>query len=74
LELWYVSIPVISGFKIATWPLTIPVVLLDEADVFLEQRSFANLERNALVSGELDNGRHVLSSIYIADNLQSFSV
>ncbi|KAK2757815.1 ATPase [Colletotrichum kahawae] len=26
------------------------VVLLDEADVFLEQRSFANLERNALVS------------------------
>jgi hypothetical protein len=65
---------VISGFKIATWPLTIPVVLLDEADVFLEQRSFANLERNALVSGELDNGRHVLSSIYIADNLQSFSV
>jgi hypothetical protein len=28
------------------------VVLLDEADVFLEQRSFANLERNALVSGK----------------------
>nr|XP_036576490.1 ATPase [Colletotrichum truncatum]KAF6783246.1 ATPase [Colletotrichum truncatum] len=27
------------------------VVLLDEADVFLEQRSLANLERNALVSG-----------------------
>jgi hypothetical protein len=38
------------------WLLTIPVVLLDEADVFLEQRSFANLERNALVSGELHNG------------------
>jgi hypothetical protein len=37
------------------WSLTIPVVLLDEADVFLEQRSFANLERNALVSGELHN-------------------
>lgn len=26
------------------------VVLLDEADVFLEQRSLINLERNALVS------------------------
>ena len=26
------------------------MVLLDEADVFLEQRSMANLERNALVS------------------------
>lgn len=26
-------------------------MLLDEADVFLEQRSLANLERNALVSG-----------------------
>lgn len=29
------------------------VVLLDEADVFLEQRSLLNLERNALVSGKL---------------------
>jgi hypothetical protein len=28
------------------------VVLLDEADVFLEQRSLLNLERNALVSGK----------------------
>lgn len=28
------------------------VVLLDEADVFLEQRSLSNLERNALVSGK----------------------
>lgn len=27
------------------------VVLLDEADVYLEQRSSSNLERNALVSG-----------------------
>lgn len=27
------------------------VVLLDEADIFLEQRSLASLERNALVSG-----------------------
>ena len=40
--------------------LTPPVVLLDEADVFLEQRSFANLERNALVSGE-PNDRTMLS-------------
>ena len=40
--------------------LTPPVVLLDEADVFLEQRSFANLERNALVSGE-PNDRTILS-------------
>lgn len=30
----------------------IKVVLLDEADVFLEQRSLVNLDRNALVSGE----------------------
>lgn len=29
------------------------VVLLDEADVFLEQRSLSNLERNALVSGTI---------------------
>lgn len=28
------------------------VVLLDEAEVFLEQRSLVHLERNALVSGE----------------------
>lgn len=31
---------------------TFTVVLLDEADVFLEQRSLVNLERNALVSGQ----------------------
>lgn len=31
--------------------LTGLVVLLDEADVFLEQRTSKNLERNALVSG-----------------------
>lgn len=29
----------------------IPVLLLDEADVFLEERSLADLERNSLVSG-----------------------
>lgn len=28
------------------------MVLLDEADVFLEERSTVNLDRNALVSGE----------------------
>jgi hypothetical protein len=28
------------------------VVLLDEADVFLEQRSLRDLQRNALVSGK----------------------
>ena len=28
------------------------VVLLDEADVFLEERSLTDLKRNALVSGE----------------------
>lgn len=37
-----------SAFQLGrTWDC---VVLLDEADVFLEQRSFHNLERNALVS------------------------
>lgn len=30
------------------------MVLLDEADVFLEERSTVNLDRNALVSGEFD--------------------
>jgi hypothetical protein len=28
------------------------VVLLDEADVFLEQRKISDLQRNALVSGQ----------------------
>jgi len=28
------------------------VVLLDEADVFLEKRKISDLQRNALVSGE----------------------
>jgi hypothetical protein len=31
--------------------MPILVVLLDEADVFLEQRTLADLQRNALVSG-----------------------
>jgi hypothetical protein len=31
--------------------LTFPVLLLDEADIFLEERTIADLERNSLVSG-----------------------
>lgn len=31
--------------------LTFSVVLLDEADVFLEERTLADMQRNALVSG-----------------------
>lgn len=30
------------------------VVLLDEADVFMQQRTLDNLERNGLVSGQFD--------------------
>jgi hypothetical protein len=33
--------------------LTSVVLLLDEADVFLEERGIADLERNSLVSGNL---------------------
>jgi hypothetical protein len=43
--------------------LTPPVVLLDEADVFLEQRSFDNLERNALVSGEIHDRKYVFYTL-----------
>jgi hypothetical protein len=39
----------ISG---SCWTLTIKVVLLDEADVFLEQRRLRDLQRNAFVSGK----------------------
>lgn len=35
------------------------MVLLDEADVFLEERTLKNLERNALVSGRFTL-RHAL--------------
>jgi hypothetical protein len=34
------------------------VLLLDEADVFLEERSLADLERNSLVSGESHEDLH----------------
>jgi hypothetical protein len=33
--------------------LTSLVLLLDEADIFLEERTIADLERNSLVSGNL---------------------
>lgn len=40
-----------SRFKTATsWGA---VLLIDEADVFMERRSTADLERNSLVAGEL---------------------
>lgn len=35
--------------------LTMTVLLLDEADVFLEERTMADLQRNSLVSGKSDN-------------------
>jgi hypothetical protein len=35
-----------------TTTLTFLVLLLDEADIFLEERTIADLERNSLVSGE----------------------
>jgi hypothetical protein len=42
-----------SLFKTCTVTrLTYIVVLLDEADVFLEQRKISDLQRNALVSGQ----------------------
>lgn len=44
------------------------MVLLDEADVFLEERSTVNLDRNALVSGEYDlaqSQRHNLALTFI---------
>ncbi|CZR49362.1 uncharacterized protein FPRO_08897 [Fusarium proliferatum ET1] len=41
---------ILLRFSILDFILTLLVVLLDEADVFLEQRSLVNLERNALVS------------------------
>jgi len=37
------------------------VLLLDEADVFLEERSLSDLERNSLVSGRLSQPRYLSS-------------
>jgi hypothetical protein len=42
------------------------VVLLDEADVFLEQRTLQDLQRNALVSG--NDNRNYSSSPYTRTN------
>jgi hypothetical protein len=39
-----------------------PVVLLDQADVFLEERGLTDLKRNALVSGKREL-RHSRSSL-----------
>lgn len=51
--------------------LTFVVVLLDEADVYMEQRSVNMLQRNAVVSGQFLN----TSSFYmIAHFSQSFYV
>jgi hypothetical protein len=55
--------------------LTILVVLLDEADVFLEERSLADMERNALVSGNPPSFRKPKSYVRCsmeADILQVF--
>jgi len=48
------------------------VVLLDEADIFLEQRSLADLQRNALVSG--DCSAQLINSCIIIMSLEFSSV
>ena len=50
--------------------LTPPVLLLDEADIFLEERTIADLERNSLVSGDFHNR---LLTYEATDPEQSFS-
>ena len=40
------------NFRDHTLTIMAVVLLLDEADVFLEQRSLSDLERNSLVSGQ----------------------
>lgn len=37
------------------------VLLLDEADVFLAERTKSDLKRNSLVSGELKSSKHLES-------------
>lgn len=50
--LWCVENIIDAIFYIARRELTLSlVVLLDEADVFLEERRVADMQRNALVSG-----------------------
>lgn len=51
-----------SRFKTATsWGA---VLLIDEADVFMERRSTADLERNSLVAGELLKSHKYETSIF----------
>jgi hypothetical protein len=45
--LWYVE----AWILLAELDSLTPVLLLDEADVFLEERSLTDLKRNSLVSG-----------------------
>lgn len=51
-----------SHFKTATsWGA---VLLIDEADVFMERRSTADLERNSLVAGELLKPHKYKTSVF----------
>ncbi len=59
-------------FKTATsWGA---VLLIDEADVFMERRTTADLERNGLVAGKLMPCRWPRLKQQSADNLQASSV
>lgn len=49
------------------------VLLLDEADVFLAERAKADVERNALVSGEIKLGVHASFSHNDASSVSSSS-
>lgn len=46
--MWYILIS--SPTKLSHADLNI-VILIDEADVFIEERNFADMKRNALISG-----------------------
>jgi AAA+ superfamily predicted ATPase len=54
-----------DAFKIAvTWKA---IILLDEADIFLERRSYHDLERNRLVSGMFYSGLFVAGRKHLRD-------
>jgi hypothetical protein len=57
MELRYALSPSRPLFRPLTQVVWI-VLLLDEADVFLEQRSLSDLERNSLVSGNPPSTPH----------------
>lgn len=40
-----------DGADVIAWLTRLLVLLMDEADVFLEERTMADLQRNSLVSG-----------------------